>query len=264
VRHSRAFAQRIRAAISTNSPVVRLARAIAARAGSNAVVRCGKSAFAVIRMATAGHTPVLNASRDNYGINGMSDNIYAHDHGVASDLFAATGDGNLFQRVLRLRMTEHDNRSEEEINAENAQPAHPAHPDDEPESLFATVRPNIVQSIRAFRVQDLADEATKLGQHFLYAYLGQAQSKQEVLETIATSFLFPKHFGKNYDALYDSLTELVHKAGSQPGFVIVLEQLPIAQKFDKEGREVLLDVFRDAAEFWAERRVAFRVFYSFV
>jgi RNAse (barnase) inhibitor barstar len=191
----------------------------------------------------------------------MSDNIYAHDTAVASDLFA-TGDGNLFQRVLRLRMTEHDIRPEDDET--HPPEAHPAHPDDEGEPLFANVRTNIVQSIRAFRVQDLADEANKLGQHFLYAYLGQAQSKQEVLETIATSFLFPKHFGKNYDALYDSLTDLVHKAGSQPGFVIVLEQLPIAQKFDKEGREVLLDVFRDAAEFWAERKVAFRVFYSFV
>jgi RNAse (barnase) inhibitor barstar len=187
----------------------------------------------------------------------MSDNIYAHDNGVAGDLFA-TGDGNLFQRVLRLRMTEHDNRPDDETRPEEL------HPQEDSESLFATVRPNIVQSIRAFRVQDLADEANRLGQHFLYAYLGHAQSKQEVLETIALSFLFPKHFGKNYDALYDSLTDLVHKAGSQPGFVIVLEQLPIAQKFDKEGREVLLDVFRDAAEFWAERKVAFRVFYSFV
>jgi RNAse (barnase) inhibitor barstar len=193
-------------------------------------------------------------------MNGMSDNIYAHDHGVASDLFA-TGDGNLFQRVLRLRMTEHDNRPEDDTTEPDA---HPAHTDEESEELFANVRPNIVQSIRAFRVQDLADEANKLNQHFLYAYLGHAQSKQEVLETIATSFLFPKHFGKNYDALFDSLTDLVHKAGSQPGFVIVLEQLPIATKFDKEGREVLLDVFRDAAEFWAERRVSFRVFYSFV
>jgi RNAse (barnase) inhibitor barstar len=72
-----------------------------------------------------------------------------------------------------------------------------------------------------------------------------------------------KHFGKNYDALYDCLTDLVAKAGAQPGFVIVLEGLPIAQKFDKEGRETLLDVFREAAEFWAERKVAFRVFYSF-
>ncbi len=188
-------------------------------------------------------------------MNGMSDNIYAHDNGVASDFFA-TGDGNMFQRVLRLRATE-------EKQADDAPNRSPSALNEGSMSLFKTVRSNIVQSIRAFRVQDLADEANKLGQHFLYAYCGQAQSKQEVLETIATSFLFPKHFGKNYDALYDSLTDLVHKAGSQPGFVIVLEALPVAQKFDKEGRETLLDVFREASEFWAERRVAFRVFYSF-
>jgi RNAse (barnase) inhibitor barstar len=187
-------------------------------------------------------------------MNGMSDNIYAHDTGVAGDLFA--GDGNMFQRVLRLRTTDENRPDDEQSTALSSL-------NEGSMSLFKTVRSNIVQSIRAFRVQDLADEASKLGQHFLYAYCGQAQSKQEVLETIATSFLFPKHFGKNYDALYDSLTDLVHKAGSQPGFVIVLEALPVAQKFDKEGRETLLDVFREASEFWAERRVAFRVFYSF-
>jgi RNAse (barnase) inhibitor barstar len=189
-------------------------------------------------------------------MNGMSDNIYAHDNGVAGDLFAS-GDGNLFQRVMRLRATDTNHRSDDEPS-----PA-PSSLNEGSMSLFKTVRSNIVQSIRAFRVQDLADEAARLEQHFLFAYCGQAQSKQEVLETIATSFLFPKHFGKNYDALYDSLTDLVQKAGSQPGFVIVLEALPVAQKFDKEGRETLLDVFREAAEFWAERRVPFRVFYSF-
>ncbi len=185
----------------------------------------------------------------------MSDNVYAHDTAAATDLFAA-GDGNLFQRVMQMRAAERGQSVQGD-----AAPGHPS--SEEPMSLFATVRPNIVQSIRAFRVQDLADEAQRLEQHFLYAYCGQAASKQEVLETIATSFLFPKHFGKNYDALYDCLTDLVHKAGAQPGFVIVLEGLPIAQKFDKEGRETLLDVFREAAEFWAERKVAFRVFYSF-
>jgi RNAse (barnase) inhibitor barstar len=188
-------------------------------------------------------------------MSGMSDNIYAHDSEVATDLFAA-GDGNLFQRVMQMRMA-----GRGEGNPHENEPGHSSK--EEPMSLFATVRPNIVQSIRAFRVQDLADEASRLGHHFLYAYCGSAISKQEVLETIATSFLFPKHFGKNYDALYDCLTDLVHKAGSQPGFVIVLEALPIVQKFDKEGRETLLDVFREAAEFWAERKVAFRVFYSF-
>jgi len=39
--------------------------------------------------------------------------------------------------------------------------------------------------------------------------------------------------------------------------------LPNTQKFDKEARETLLDVFRDAAEFWADKKVPFRVFYSF-
>jgi len=34
-------------------------------------------------------------------------------------------------------------------------------------------------------------------------------------------------------------------------------------RFDREAREQLLDVFRDAADFWAERRIPFRCFYSF-
>jgi RNAse (barnase) inhibitor barstar len=130
-------------------------------------------------------------------------------------------------------------------------------------SLFKTVPPNVVQSIRAFRVTDLQAEAARLGQHFLYAHCAHAATKQQVLAAIADAFHFPKHFGKNFDALADCLTSLVHKSGQQSGFLVVLEQLPNTPKFDKEARETLLDVFRDAADFWAEKKVAFRVFYSF-
>ena len=119
-----------------------------------------------------------------------------------------------------------------------------------------TVRPNIVQSIRAFRVHDLQAAAQQLGHHFLYANLSSAQSKQDVLDLIAQQFTFPAHFGKNFDALY--------KSGPQPGFVVVLEQIPAHAKFDKEAREQLLDIFRDAADFWAERKIPFRCFYSFL
>lgn len=129
--------------------------------------------------------------------------------------------------------------------------------------LLQTVRPNIVQAIRAYRVADLMQAAQDAGQHFLYADLSKAQNKQDVLESIAGAFLFPAHFGKNLDALYDCMTDLVHKAGPQPGFVVVLEQLPDNPRFDREAREQLLDVFRDAADFWGERRIAFRCFYSF-
>ena len=130
--------------------------------------------------------------------------------------------------------------------------------------LLHTVRPNIVQSIRAFRVDDLQAAAQELGHHFLYANLSSAQSKQDVLEQIAEAFLFPAHFGKNLDALHDCMTDLVHKSGAQAGFVVVLEQLPDNVKFDREAREQLLDVFRDAADFWGDRKIPFRCFYSFL
>jgi RNAse (barnase) inhibitor barstar len=125
------------------------------------------------------------------------------------------------------------------------------------------VRSNIVQSIRAFRVPDLQETATTLGHHFLYANLATAQSKQDVLDMIAQQFTFPQHFGKNFDALYDCMTEPLHKSGPQPGFVVVLEHIPANGKFDKEAREQLLDIFRDTADYWADRKVPFRCFYSF-
>ena len=126
-----------------------------------------------------------------------------------------------------------------------------------------TIRPNIVQSIRAYRVEDLMQAADSAGQHFLYANVAEAQSKQDVLDAIAIAFTFPAHFGKNLDALYDCMTDLVHKSGAQPGFVVVLEQLPDNPRFDREAREQLLDVFRDAADYWSDRRIPFRCFYSF-
>jgi RNAse (barnase) inhibitor barstar len=126
-----------------------------------------------------------------------------------------------------------------------------------------TVKSNIVQSIRAFRVSDLQEAALELGHHFLYANLAQAQSKQDVLDLIAQQFTFPTQTSKNFDALYDGMTDPLHKSGQQPGFIVVLEHIPAHAKFDKEAREQLLDVFREASDFWSDRKVSFHCFYSF-
>jgi hypothetical protein len=120
------------------------------------------------------------------------------------------------------------------------------------ETPLKSVRTNIVQSIRAHRVQDLQDAASALGHHFLYANLANAQSKPDVLDMIAQQFM------------YDCMTDPVHKSGPQPGFVVVLEQVPAHAKFDKEAREQLLDIFRDTADYWSDRKVPFRCFYSFL
>ena len=131
------------------------------------------------------------------------------------------------------------------------------------ERLEQSSQANFVQSIRAHSATDLQAVAIMLDQHFLYANLMDAPSKHAVLTEIGHQFLFPSYFGKNLDALYDCLTSSLMGAGKQTGFLIVLEHIPTCAKFDKEVREQLLDVFRDAAEFWAERKVPFRCFYSF-
>lgn len=126
-----------------------------------------------------------------------------------------------------------------------------------------TVRTNIVQSIRAFTVPQLQETAAQLNHHFLYANLAAVQSKQDLLDSVVSQFALPAHSSKNFDALYDCLTDPLHKSGPQPGFIVVLEQLPANAKFDKEAREQLLDIFRDTADYWNDRKVPFRCFYSF-
>jgi len=132
------------------------------------------------------------------------------------------------------------------------------------DSLLKGVRTNIVQSIRAFRVSDLQEAASALGHHFLYANLANGQSKQDILDMIGQQFILAVAVGKNFDSLYDSMTDPVHKSGPQPGFIVVLEHIPAHAKFDKEAREQLLDIFRDTADYWGDRKTPFRCFYSFL
>ena len=131
------------------------------------------------------------------------------------------------------------------------------------ETPLRSVRSNIVQSIRAFNVKDLEVAAEHLEHHFLYANLAQAQCKQEVLDSIAMQYILPVQLGKNFDVLYDCMTDIVYKSGPQTGFITVLEHIPATSKFDKEAREQLLDVFRDVTDYWADRKIPFRCFYSF-
>jgi hypothetical protein len=126
-----------------------------------------------------------------------------------------------------------------------------------------TVRTNIVQSIRAHRVSELQQAADAMGHHFLYANLGKAQVKQDVLDLINAQYTLPVNSNKNFDTLYSAITDTLHKSGPQTGFVAVLEHIPSHAKFDKETREQLLDIFRDAADYWNDRKVPFRCFYSF-
>jgi RNAse (barnase) inhibitor barstar len=130
-------------------------------------------------------------------------------------------------------------------------------------SALSNIPAHAVLPLSAYDLADLRRAAARADQAFLHADLHLATDKQSVLETIAQAFALPDHFGVNLDALYDCLTDLEPPSrADRPGFVVVLESLPENETFDRESRQALLDVFRDAADMFDDRGLAFRVFYS--
>jgi RNAse (barnase) inhibitor barstar len=123
--------------------------------------------------------------------------------------------------------------------------------------------PNAVERLADRRPATLRRQAHEAGQRFLHADCSGARDKAGVMAALARGFALPSHFGANLDALYDSLTDLEPEPGARaPGLVLVVERLPGPPGFDADARDALLDVFRDAADAFGERGVAFRTFWS--
>lgn len=117
-----------------------------------------------------------------------------------------------------------------------------------------------VRSLGARDVDELRRWAARAGHHFVLVECSDCVDKTSVLQAIGRAFAFPQWYGANLDALYDCLTDLPERAG--PGWVVVLERLPDEPTFNAGEKDALLDVFRDAAEDFAERQIGLRVFYS--
>jgi RNAse (barnase) inhibitor barstar len=128
---------------------------------------------------------------------------------------------------------------------------------------LSNIPSHAVLPLGAYDGQSLKRAAEAADQRLLAVDLAAASDKESVLAMIARAFSLPSHFGLNLDALYDSVTELEPRAGAeQPGFLVILQNLPDTVRFGGEQRDALLDVFRDAAEYFFDHGAAFRVFYS--
>ena len=128
-------------------------------------------------------------------------------------------------------------------------------------SAFSNIPPQAVLPLGAYDLAELRKSAQRADQKLLHADFSDARDKAGAMDVLAKAFSLPKHFGRNLDALYDCVTDLKPLPDAdQPGFVVILENLPAsAEGLD---RDVLLDVFRDAADFFFDKGMAFRVFYS--
>ncbi len=128
---------------------------------------------------------------------------------------------------------------------------------------LSNIPPQAVLPLSAYDRDALRRAGERADQRLLRVDCANATDKPQVLAAIAQAFALPVHFGHNLDALYDCLSDLQAPADAeQPGFLVFLENLPDTAAFGREQRDALLDVFRDAAEYFFERDTAFRVFYS--
>lgn len=81
--------------------------------------------------------------------------------------------------------------------------------------------------------------------------------KPALLEVLATALQFPDHFGMNWDALYDSLTDL--DPARDPGVVIEIQGLGKFARTAPGELSSAIETFSDAARFWRERGGRFLV-----
>ncbi len=123
-----------------------------------------------------------------------------------------------------------------------------------------TLPAQTVRRLAGYEIDELRRWAGEHGHRFVLAECSDCVDKHAVLATIGRAFAFPEWYGANLDALYDCLTDLPDQGA--PGWIVVLARLPGEPGFGADDRAALLDVFRDAAEDFAQRAVGLRVFYS--
>jgi hypothetical protein len=81
--------------------------------------------------------------------------------------------------------------------------------------------------------------------------------KPALLEVLAAALQFPDHFGANWDALYDCLTDI--DPARDPGLVIEIQGLGKFARTAPGELSIAIETLSDAARFWRERGGRFLV-----
>src|SRR5262249_23555325 len=88
----------------------------------------------------------------------------------------------------------------------------------------------------------------KAGLSVLKLDVGKVKGKTEVLNSLGKTLKFPKHFGQNWDALHDFLTDFSWQKAN--GWIVVLlNAKPFADRYTADF-ETAVDVLRAAADHW--------------
>ena len=128
-------------------------------------------------------------------------------------------------------------------------------------SELSNIPAHAVLALAGFSLQNLRRGADRYDQQVLECDFAGAATQKEVEGALTTTFGLKNTAGKPLEALYSRLTGIKGE-GETPGLLVLLQNIPNDEKFPTASREALLDVFREVADFFYEKNMAFRVFYS--
>jgi hypothetical protein len=102
---------------------------------------------------------------------------------------------------------------------------------------------------------EVGRKALACGLNYIYIDLRLVADKQAFLKVLAEKLDFPAHFGGNWDALKDSLTDMP----ADSGCVIVLDNIKGYAQADPGGMGIARNIFKYTAGYWKKQAVSFYV-----
>jgi RNAse (barnase) inhibitor barstar len=98
-------------------------------------------------------------------------------------------------------------------------------------------------------VEELAT-AFKAGKTAFFHLEGQKiEKKDQFFNHAAVAMKFPSHFGKNWDAFYDCLTDLAWIKADN--YAIYFDHTDNFAEHHESELETLIEIFQDAVDFWS-------------
>jgi len=92
-----------------------------------------------------------------------------------------------------------------------------------------------------------AEQAT-LGSTLIQVKLNGLKNKTAVLKALGRALKFPEHYGQNFDALSDCLTD--PDFWPAKSYVLFVDGLQTLQKVEPKACTTLLEIFQSAVEDW--------------
>lgn len=122
-------------------------------------------------------------------------------------------------------------------------------PSPELKSVFTSDAPRGVYWLKAHAtVTDLSKLARSKGMAFFHLEGKKIEKKEQFLNHAAVAMKFPSHFGNNWDAFYDCLTDM-DWVESQ-GYVIYFDHTDGFAEHHESQLETVIELFQDAVDFW--------------